>query len=86
MPGASQQTRIALEIIVESAVLYSVAALIYIPMDAAAIDLNSAAWTYFVYAQLFYAFMAVSISHPILCLYLRIHLLCTQLDRISRQH
>jgi hypothetical protein len=32
MPGASRQPRIAMEIIVESAALYSISALVYTPM------------------------------------------------------
>jgi hypothetical protein len=58
MPGASRQPRIAMEIIVESAVLYSISALVYTSMLAEA-SLFTPVTTYIQYADLFFAYMAV---------------------------
>ena len=63
MPGASKQPRLAAEIIIESAVLYTISALIYIAM----IPGNP---YYLEYAAVFFASMAVRpllflASHPI---------------------
>jgi hypothetical protein len=58
MPGASRQPRIglALEIIVESAALYSISALVYIPM-LGFLERMSAV-TYYHYPQIFFDYMA----------------------------
>jgi hypothetical protein len=56
LPGASKSPRLAAEIITESAVLYTISALVYIgvtPQSYSAI-----------YASVFYAYMAVRPSHP----------------------
>jgi hypothetical protein len=58
MPGASRQPRIAMEIIVESAALYSISALVYTPM-LVNVSLNEFASTYYQYADAFFASMAV---------------------------
>jgi hypothetical protein len=59
LPGTSHQPRIAMEIIVESAALYSISAIVYTPMIG-----NSAAATYAMYAEIFFAYVAVE-SHPL---------------------
>jgi hypothetical protein len=61
MPGASRKLWITLEIIVESALLYSISALVLIPMIALLASSDSAV-TYYGYAQLFFTYMAVE-SH-----------------------
>jgi hypothetical protein len=61
MPGSSRQPRIAMEIIVESAVLYSVSALVYTAI-LAGMTSTSANNTYISYANIFFAYMAVA-SH-----------------------
>jgi hypothetical protein len=60
MPGASRQPQlgIAVEIIVESAALYSISAIVYTPMIA------DSTLTYNLYGDLFFAHMAVE-SHPV---------------------
>jgi hypothetical protein len=58
MPGASHQPIVAMEIIVESALLYSISALVYI-----AIIPNASAPAYYTYALLFFAYMAVESHH-----------------------
>ena len=58
LPGTSRRPRIAMEIIVESALLYSISALVYTPMLADSSPDASVA-TYYLYAQLFFAYMAV---------------------------
>ena len=63
MPGASHQPRIAIEIIVESAVLYSISVLVYTSILSSEVTLASAGNTYDQYAELFFAYMAVE-SHP----------------------
>jgi hypothetical protein len=60
MPGASYKPPIAMEIIVESAVLYSISALVYTPMLA--LFNSPTAATYELYANIFFAYMAVE-SH-----------------------
>jgi hypothetical protein len=55
MPGASHQPRIAMEIVVESAILYSISAFAFTPMLSPLI----ASDTYLDYAELFFAYMAV---------------------------
>ena len=60
MPGASYKPRIAMEIIVESAVLYSISALAYLSIISST-SLNVE--TYALYADIFFAYMAVE-SHP----------------------
>ena len=63
MPGASRQPRIAMEIIVESAALYSISALVYTSILSSVTTFISASDTYGQYAGLFFAYMAVE-SHP----------------------
>ena len=66
MPGASRQPQIAMEIIVESAALYSISALVFTPMTA---SFNGPTATYYLYAESFFAYMAVASYlsyHPIL--------------------
>jgi hypothetical protein len=60
MPGASRQPRIAMEIIVESAVLYSISALVFTPM-LANLSPGTPLATYYQYADLFFAYMAVEL-------------------------
>jgi hypothetical protein len=60
MPGASRQPKTAMEIVVESAVLYSLSASVYILVVAFA---KASALTYQIYVQLFFDYMAVE-SHP----------------------
>jgi hypothetical protein len=62
MPGASRQPRIAMEIIVESAALYSISALVYTLM-LANLSLNISVGTYIDYADMLFAYMAVE-SNP----------------------
>ena len=59
MPGASHQPRIAMEIVVESAALYSISALVFTPMITSS---NGLIATYSLYPDLFFAYMAVA-SH-----------------------
>jgi hypothetical protein len=59
MPGASRQPQIAMEIIVESAVLYSISALVYTAILAKT-TATSASDTYVFYADIFFAHMAVA--------------------------
>jgi hypothetical protein len=63
MPGASRQPQIAMEIIVESAILYSISALVYTPMIS---PFTAPSVTYELYAQLFFAYMAVESHLPYL--------------------
>jgi hypothetical protein len=58
MPGATHQPQIAMEIIVESAILYSISALVYI-----AVIVNASAPAYYMYALIFFAYMAVESYH-----------------------
>ena len=60
VPGTSCQLRIAMEIIIESALLYSISALVYTSRLASETTVTSA---YNVYADLFFGHMAV-MSHP----------------------
>jgi hypothetical protein len=62
MPGTSSQPQVVMEIIVESAVLYSISALVYTPMISSITTSNGAGDTYELYADLFFAYMAVA-SH-----------------------
>jgi hypothetical protein len=62
MPGASCQPRIAMEIIVESAVLYSISASVYTAILSSTTTVTSPGSTYALYADLFFAYMAVA-SH-----------------------
>ena len=61
MPGASRQPQIAMEIIVESAILYSISALVYAPMIS---PFTTPTATYQLYAEIFFAYMAVK-SHSL---------------------
>jgi hypothetical protein len=61
MEGLSSQPRIAVEILVESAALYSIAAIVYIPMIGPN-NANSA--TYTQYAEMFFGNMAVCVFLP----------------------
>ena len=67
MAGASRQPLIAMEIIVESAALYAISALIYTPMIA---DLSTTAapGTYILYGDIFFIHMAVEFHHSYLVL------------------
>ena len=62
MPGVIHQSRIAIEIVVESAALYSISALVFTPMIAD-VSLNTPVKTYYVYVDVFFVYMAVE-SHP----------------------
>jgi hypothetical protein len=64
MPGASRQLRIAMEIIVESAVLYSISALVYTAIISSEPTLASDTETYAQYIDLFFAYMAVASHSP----------------------
>jgi hypothetical protein len=61
MPGTSRQPRIAMEIIVESAILYSISALVYIPTFTDQYSASGIA--YQLYADIFFAYMPVE-SNP----------------------
>jgi hypothetical protein len=65
MPGASRQPQIAMEIIVESATLYSISALVYTSMLAhlSFTSPETLSETYYLYADLFFVYMTVE-SHP----------------------
>ena len=63
MPGASRQPRIVMEIIIESAVLYSIAALAYTATLSSLVTSTTASVTYALYAEVFFGYMAVE-SHP----------------------
>ena len=63
MPGASRQPRTAMEIIVESAVLYSISALVYTSMLSSITTTATACLPHELYAATFFAYMAVA-SHP----------------------
>ena len=63
MPGASRQPRTAMEIIVESASLYSISALVYTSILSFDTTFTSPSDTYQLYADVFFAHMAVA-SHP----------------------
>ena len=63
MPGASSQPQSAMEIIVESAALYSISALVYIPMITSD---NKSIATYVLYPDVFFAHMAVESYQPYL--------------------
>jgi hypothetical protein len=56
IPGTKRKARAGVEIIVESAALYSVSALVYIPMIGPG---NQKVGTYIQYADVFFATMAV---------------------------
>jgi hypothetical protein len=62
MPGASRQPRIAMEIIIESAALYSLSALVFTPM-LADLSFTARVGTYAQYAEIFFAYMTVE-SYP----------------------
>jgi hypothetical protein len=66
MPGASRQPRIAMEIVVESALLYSISALVYTPMISTLVTYTTASATYYLYVEVFFAYMAVKshLSYP----------------------
>jgi hypothetical protein len=59
LPGATHQSRMAVEIIIESAALYSISALVYVPMLS---PLIPSATVYYKYGEIFFAYMAVE-SH-----------------------
>ena len=59
MPGATRQPRVAMKIIVESAALYSISALVYTPMLFATVTTIAPVDTYGLYADLFFTYMAV---------------------------
>jgi hypothetical protein len=58
MPGASHKLWIAMEIMIESALLYSISALVLIPMGALLAGTESVV-TYYEYAQVVFIYMAV---------------------------
>jgi hypothetical protein len=58
MPGASCRQQIAVEIIVESAILYSISAVVFTPM-LAELSLSPHPLTYYLYAEMFFTSMAV---------------------------
>jgi hypothetical protein len=62
MPGASRQPRIAMEIVVESAVLYSISALVYTAILSSLTAFTASSATYYAYPELFFTHMAVA-SH-----------------------
>jgi hypothetical protein len=62
MSGTSRRLRIAMEIIVESAVLYLISALVYTLM-LSSIPTFAASPTYYAYADILFAYMTVA-SHP----------------------
>jgi hypothetical protein len=61
MPGASRQSRIAMEIIVESAALYAISGLVNISMLSYAMS-SATVFSSYLYADLCFAYMAVE-SH-----------------------
>jgi hypothetical protein len=63
MPGASRQPRIAMEIVVESAALYSISGLVFTSILPVIKMVTSVGATYDLYAEIFFAYMAVA-SHP----------------------
>jgi energy-converting hydrogenase Eha subunit G len=70
MPGASRQPQIAMEIIVESAVLYAVSALVYTSILSSLHGGTVISAAYIDYAEVFFAYMAVeyhssSPPHPL---------------------
>jgi hypothetical protein len=67
MPGASRQLQIqvAMEIIVESAALYSITALVYTVMIS---HLTASAATRYLYASIFFSYMAVESHHSYLAI------------------
>jgi uncharacterized membrane protein YjdF len=58
MPGASRKLWITVEIIVESALLYSISALVLIPMMAL-LAVTESVQTYYEYAEVVFNYMAV---------------------------
>jgi NO-binding membrane sensor protein with MHYT domain len=63
IPGTSRQPQIAMEIIVESAVLYSISTLVYTSMLSSIMTSKSlTSATHNQYAELFFTYMAVA-SH-----------------------
>ena len=69
MPGVSRQPSIAMEVVVESAALYSISALVYTPMlihlSSSQLPLAPTA-TYFEYADIFFTYMTVESHHSYL--------------------
>ena len=63
MPGASHQPQIAMEIIVESAIPYSISALVYTSFLSSVPAFTATNAIYVLYADIFFAYMAVA-SHP----------------------
>ena len=59
MPGASHRPHIAMEIIVESAVLYSISALVLVPMLIPSSSHTAASLTFYRYVDTFFLYMAV---------------------------
>jgi hypothetical protein len=60
IPGTTNQSRTSMEIIVESAALFTVASLVYIPILA--VQLTKGSETAYPYVQVFWAYTAVSHS------------------------
>ena len=73
MPGVSRQPSTAMEVVVESAALYSISALVYTPMlihlSLSHLPLAPTA-TYFEYADIFFTYMTVESHHT----YLLVHI------------
>jgi hypothetical protein len=57
MPGASKQPHLAVEIIIESAALYSISALIYVSLIPVSVPKNV---TLLPYGEVFFTYLAVS--------------------------
>jgi hypothetical protein len=62
MPGSSCQLTSAMEIIVESAALYSISALVYTPIVAQLSAATAHVAMYQLYADIFFAYMAIESS------------------------
>jgi preprotein translocase subunit Sec61beta len=66
MPGASRQPRVAMEIIIESAILYSISALAYTAIISSIATPDATSPTYALYVGLLFAYMAVASHSPCL--------------------
>ena len=63
IPGASRRSLVGLEIIVESAALYSIAGLAYIAFVAGVVEEKTVASLGINYVEVVFAYMAVSFQH-----------------------
>ena len=59
MPGASRQPRVEMEIIIESAILYFISALVYTSVLSSFTSPTAASETYVIYVDVFFVYMAV---------------------------